>query len=63
MIGAFCTFETLLNAWQIVDHILFDIPPEDEAQPLMITAAKNLHIYDLSDPQVIRLICFSLRGA
>ena len=47
MIGPLFTFETLLNAWLIIDHIIFNIISlEDKAQPLMMTAAKNLHIDD-----------------
>ena len=58
MVGPFFMLETLLNAWQIFHHVLFDIPPENKAHPLIMTAAKNLHIDNLSDPQVIRLTHF-----
>ena len=44
---------------QIFNHVLFDILPDEEAQPLQLTPHKNLRIEDLSDPDAIRLMCFS----
>ena len=35
MFGPVFTFETLLNGWIIVDHVLFDIPPDEYEQPHM----------------------------
>ena len=43
-LGPVLTFETLLNAWMIVDHVLFDIPDNEYVQPRMMTAPKNLRI-------------------
>ena len=31
MIWPFFTLETLLSAWQIIEHLLFNIPPEYKA--------------------------------
>ena len=58
LIGPVFTFETLQNALQIFDHVLFNIPPDDAAQPLQMTLHKNLQIDNLSDPEAIRLTCF-----
>ena len=59
MLGPVLTFETLLNAWMIVDHVLFDIPDDEYIQPRMMTAPKNLRIDSLSDPEAIRLTRFT----
>jgi len=32
-LGPVLTFETLLNAWMIVDHVQFDIPDNEYVQP------------------------------
>ena len=53
MLGPVLTFETLLNAWMIVDHVLFDSPDGEYIQPQMMTAPKNLRIDSLSDPEAI----------
>ena len=58
-LGPVLTFETLLNAWMIVDHVLFDIPDNEYIQPRMMTAPKNLRIDRLSDPEAIRLTRFT----
>ena len=58
-LGPVLTFKTLLNAWMIVDHILFDIPDNEYVQPRMLTAPKNLRIDCLSDPEAIRLTRFT----
>ena len=58
-IGPVFTFETLQNVLQFFDHVLFDIPLDEAAQPLQMTLHKNLQIDDLSDPEAIRLTRFS----
>jgi hypothetical protein len=58
-IGPVFTFETLQNVLQVFDHVLFDIPPDEAAQPLQMTLPKNLRIDGLSDPEAIRLTHFN----
>jgi hypothetical protein len=58
LIGQVFTLMTLQNALQIFDHVLFDMLPDDAAQPLQMTLHKNLQIDNLSDPEAIRLTCF-----
>ena len=58
LIGQVFTLMTLQNALQIFDHVLFNILPDDAAQPLQMTLHKNLQIDNLSDPEAIRLTRF-----
>ncbi len=52
-------FLGFLRAVRVTDGILDNIPPEEEAAPLMFTHAKGLRIDDLSDPAVIKMTCFN----
>ena len=45
------SFASFMHMWMQMDHILHDITPEEEAQPMSYTAAKHPRIDDLSDPQ------------
>ena len=55
-----CTMSTLtslslLQIWAEMDHHLFNIPLEQEEQPLQFTRKKNLRLADLSDPQARKM--------
>jgi hypothetical protein len=58
-LGPVFTLKTLQNVLQVFDHALFDIPPDEAAQPLQMTLPKNLRIEDLSDPEAIQLTRFN----
>ena len=58
-IGPVFMFETLQNVLQVFDHVLFDIPLDEAAQPLQMTLPKNLQIDDMSDSEAIRLTRFN----
>jgi hypothetical protein len=57
--GPVVSFEALLAVFRVVDCVLFDIPLDDEGQPLQMSATRHLRIDDLSDPEAIRLTRFS----
>ena len=38
---------TLVNLWRQIDHILYDIPFEEESRPRLFTRRKHLRIDDL----------------
>jgi hypothetical protein len=57
--GPVVSFDLLLTMFRVVDCVLFDIPLDDEGQPLQMSAPRHLRIDDLSDPVAIRLTHFS----
>ena len=57
--GPVVSFDALLAVFRVVDCVLFDIPLDDEGQPLQMSATRHLRIDDLSDPEAIRLTRFS----
>jgi len=57
--GPVVLFDALLAVFRVVHCILFDIPLDDEGQPLQMSATRHLHIGNLSDPEAIRLTRFS----
>lgn len=52
------TYMSLLEIWTIMDHILHDITPEEEAQPTQYTRHKALQIDDLTDPEAHKMTHF-----
>ena len=57
--GPAVSFDALLAMFRVVDCILFEIPLDDEGQPLQMSAMRHLCIDNLSDPETIRLTRFS----
>ena len=57
--GPVVSFDALLTLFRVVDCVLFDIPLDDQGQPLQMSAPRHLRIDDLSDPVGIRLTRFS----
>ena len=57
--GPVVSIDALLTVFRVVDCVLFDIPLDDEGQPLQMSAPRHLCIDDLSDPVAIRLTRFS----
>ncbi|KAL9189077.1 hypothetical protein ACHAXT_011567 [Thalassiosira profunda] len=49
---------SLLEVWTALDTALFDITPEEEAQPRQFTRKKDLRIDDLSDPAAHKMTHF-----
>ena len=50
--------ERWLQMWTTMDHLLYDITPEEEAQPRQSTRHKGLRINDLLDPQPHKMTHF-----
>ena len=57
--GPVVSLDALLTVFRFVDCVLFDIPLDDQGQPLQMSAPRHLRIDDLSDPVAIRLTRFS----
>ena len=51
-------FMSLMQSWRMMDHILYDIPPEEEAMPKVYSERKHLEIDDLSDVQAHKMTHF-----
>ena len=52
------SYMSLLQMWTTMDHLLYDITPEEEAQPRQFSRHKRLRINDLSDPQAHKMTHF-----
>jgi hypothetical protein len=57
--GPAVLFDLLRTVFRVVDCVLFDIPLDDEGQPLQMPAPRHLRIDGFSDPVAIRLTRFS----